>query len=422
MSDTDLPPGAVLLPPTANPQRRVYVNEPGGIPPGGVLLEDKYKAAAQEDLARPQPYGMRGYTGRVGMGIPWSDEIQAAAMTPFEMMRRGTFDPTEGYAYAKARENLLNEQTRKNTEGVLGTAAEVSGGLATGAGVLGSGTRAAAVTINGRTIPAGAVNYGLNAVKAGGLGAVTGAGEGDTFGERLKGAAIGGGIGLGLGATLPAVAPAFSSAARLFQIPRLRDPEKIATEQIAKVARDAGVSMEELGNRLAAARAAGQTDFTIADALGKEGQRKLAAIAKTPGAARESITEALTARDLNMPTRVGEEVGRKLNSPYSAEASREALINRASADAGPLYRQAEQHTTWSPRLQEFWDHPDVQRGLARGVRRQARDAVGTGRPFDPNDYGITNFNAAGDPIISGVPNMKSIQAAKVGLDEMIDAA
>jgi hypothetical protein len=411
MSNTDLPPGAVLLPP-----------KPSDLPPGAVLLEDKYRKAAEADLARPQPWGTQGYSQRVGMGIPWSDEITAAALTPFEMARRGTLDPREGYAYAKARENLAGERTRANTPGALGAGAEVAGALATGAGVLGSGTRLGAATIGGVTIPAKAVNYGVNVGKAGGLGVVTGAGEGDTFEERLKGAAIGGGVGTALGATLPAVAPVFGGAARMFQVPRLRDPNKIMTEQVAKVARDAGVTMEELGNRMAAARAAGQTDFTIADALGKEGQRKLAAMAKTPGPARESITETLTARDLNMPQRVSDTVQRKLaGTQGTAEQAREALINQASTEAAPLYRQAEGVTTWSPRLQEFWDHPDIQRGLAHGVRRQARDAVGTGRPFDPNDYGITNFNAAGDPIITGVPNMRSIQAAKVGIDEMIDA-
>jgi hypothetical protein len=419
MSNTDLPEGAVLLP-QANPQRRVYVNEPS-LPPGATLIDDKYTKAAQTDLARPMPYGMRGYTGRVGMGIPWSDEIMAAAMTPIEMVRQGTTDPAEAYRYAKTRENLLNEQTRANTPGALGIGAEVAGGLATGAGVLGSGPRAAAATIGGVTIPAKAVNYATNIGKAGGLGVVTGAGEGDTLKERARGALIGGGIGTALGATVPLVAPTISNTARLFQIPRLRNPEKVATEQLAKVARDAGVSMEDLGNTMAAARAAGQTDFTVADALKKEGQRKLAGLAKTPGPAREQITEVLTARDLNMPQRVGEEVGRKLGAPYSAQASRDALIDRASTRAAPLYRQAEGVTTWSPKLEEFWKHPDVQKGLAVGVRRQARDAVGTGQPFDPNHYGITNFNAAGDPIITGVPNMKSIQAAKVGLDEMIDA-
>ena len=361
-SNTDLPPGAVLLPAPA---------VPSDLPPGAILLEeDKYKKAAKKDLARPQPWGTRGYTQRVGMGIPWSDEIMAGLLTPIEMARRGTLDPREAYAYAKARENLAGEQTRKNTEGVGGIAAEVAGGLATGAGVLGSGTRLGAATIGGVTIPAKAVNYAANVGKAGAFGAAAGAGEGDTFEERFKGAGMGGVIGLGVGAGLPLVGAGIGSAARLAQIPRLRDPQKVMTDQIAKVARDAGVSMEELANRMAAARAAGQTEYTIADALGKEAQRKLAAIAKTPGPAREQITEALTTRDLNMPQRVGEAVTTKLNAPGTAAQETERLIQKAGDDARPYYRAAEAQpgAIWNNVIAEGLQHPDIKKGIAKGVK------------------------------------------------------
>ena len=390
----------------------------GGDAPPPAL--DKYQQAAAADLARPQPVGMGGYTGRVGMGIPWSDEIQAAALTPFEMARRGTINPVEGYNYAKARENLLNEQTRANTAGVGGAAAEVAGGLATGAGVLGGGTRLGAATIGGRTIPASAVNYGVNLGKAAGFGAVTGFGEGDSLEDRAKHALIGGTVGTALGAALPAVAPAFGVASRFMQMPRLRDPERIATEQIAKVARDAGVPMDELGNRLAAARAAGQPDYTIADALGKEAQRKLAAIAKVPGPARDAITEALVARDLNMPQRIGDTVGRKMGAPNTAQEASEALIQSASENASPLYRQAEQVPTWNETIQRIIDDPVSQQGLRHGVELQRLRSLGTDRPFSPTDAQITGFNEAGDPIITGVPNAQTLHTLKVGLDRMIE--
>ena len=414
MSNTDLPPGAILLPANLG-------KAPDELPPGAVLLEDKYGEAAKADLARPQPYGTRGYTSRVGMGIPWSDEIMAGMTTPIEMVRRGTTDPAEAYRYAKARENLQNEQTRANTPGVLGVGAEIAGALATGAGVLGSGTRAGAVTIGGTTIPAKAVNYGVNVAKAGGLGGVTGFGEGDTLEDRAKHALIGTGIGTTLGAALPAVAPVFGVAQRFMQMPRLRDPEKIATEQIAKVARDAGVTMDELGNRVAAARAAGQTDYTIADALGKEGQRKLTALAKTPGGPRETITEILTARDLNMPSRVGEEVGRKLGAPRTAQEASEALIERAGREAAPLYRAAEGQPAWNETIQRIIDDPVARAGLRQGVELQRLRSLGTDRPFNPRDAMITNFDEAGDPIITGVPNMQTLHTLKVGLDRMIEA-
>jgi hypothetical protein len=381
---------------------------------------DKYRAAAEADLARPMPYGVQGYTQRAGMGIPWSDEIMAAGLAPIEAIRRGV-NPVEGYRYAKARENLSNERTRENTAGVGGVLAEIGGGLATGAGVLGSGTRAAAVTIGGKTIPANVVNYGTNVAKATGLGAITGAGEGDTFEDRFKGAAIGGGVGGVLGAAVPAIAPAWGAASRLLQVPRLRDPEKIATEHTAKLVRDAGLTMEEVANRVAAARAAGQPDYTVADAIGHAAERKLDAIHKVPGAPRERIAEVLAARELNMPDRVGELVGRKLNAPRTALEESEALIRRAGEDASPLYRQAEQVPTWNQTIQRIIEDPISQQGLRHGVELQRLRSLGTNRPFNPTDAQITGFNEAGDAIIAGVPNAQTLHTLKVGLDRMIEA-
>ena len=401
-----VPPGTLFADPVAPPQL------------------DKYQQAAVDEYDRnpaiqARTKGIEGYSARIGMGIPWSDEIMAGLNTPFEMVRQGTFDPREGYSYAKARENLINDKTRENTPG--GFVPEILGALATGGGALG-GTRTAATALTPQAIKtANRLNYQGNIGRGLIYGAAAGAGEGDTLQERSQHLLAGGALGGALGAVADPLIMGAQWASRAAQLPRLRDPEKIATEQVAKVVRDAGLTTGEVADRVAAARAAGQTDFTAADAIGHAAERKLDALHKVPGPARERIAETLTGRDINMPDRVGEMVGRKLNAPDSALASREGLIDTAGREAGPLYREAEGVTTWSPALQEFWNHPDVQQGLQRGIRRQQRDAVGTGAPFNPQDYAITHFNEAGDAVIGGVPNMRSIQAAKVGLDEMINA-
>ena len=54
------------------------------------------------------------------------------------MIRHGTFDPTGGYNYAKARQDYSLDQSRKNT-GMLGTAAEALHGGAVSAGGLAKG-------------------------------------------------------------------------------------------------------------------------------------------------------------------------------------------------------------------------------------------------------------------------------------------
>jgi len=284
------------------------------------------------------------------------------------------------------------------------------------------GARAAAARIpfTAREIPAGVMQWGKNTLKAGGLGAVQGAGDAPDVAGIPSGMTMGGILGAGVGGVVaPVVAAGAGPAARLLQVNRLRDPEKIATEQIAKVARDAGVSSEQIMREVADANAAGQP-YAVVDTLGKAGERKLAAMAKVPGAQRDLITEQITTRDLNMPVRTGAEVGRGLGAPGTSEAAREALIERARAEAAPLYRQAEQHPTWSNRLQDIIDDPIARQGLRHGVEIQRLEAVGQGRPFNPRDLMITDFDAAGDPIITGVPNVRTLHTLKVGLDRMIE--
>src|SRR5262245_57893289 len=109
-----------------------------------------------------------------------------------------------------------------------------------------------------------------------------------------------------------------------------------------------------------------------------------------------------------------------MGAPSSARAASEELMNTAATRAAPLYREAERHPVWSERMQSFLDDPIARQGLRQGVEIQRLNTVGTDRPFRPQDAAITGFNEAGDPIISGVPNMQTVHTLKVGLDRMIE--
>ena len=104
---------------------------------------DKYQQAAIEERDALKAKGVdtgAGVTRRLAQGatLNFADEILAGLSTPLEMVKRGTLDPREGYNYAKAREDLILDDARKNT-GALGTAAEIGGGVGAGAGALGAG-------------------------------------------------------------------------------------------------------------------------------------------------------------------------------------------------------------------------------------------------------------------------------------------
>jgi hypothetical protein len=389
--------------------------------------EDKYKAKALADYDKAKAAGFtpaQSYSERIGLGtgLGWTDDLMAGASVPFKMIQHGTLNPAEAYRYGRADIDLLQNATRENTKGFWGTAAELTGGLVGAGGVLGgAGATAKTLPFTSRTIPAGVVNYGSNIAKGAGLGAVAGAGEAETVEGIPKGLMLGGILGGLGGAAAPVVAGAIGHGARALQMPRLRDPENIAIEQVAAAARAGGVTPQQILERVRDANAAGQP-FTVADAIGKEGHRKLGAVYKGAGPHREEITQTLVDRDLNMPYRVTGATDLALGAGGTAKQQAATLAERAKRDAGPLYREAEQHPTWSPKLQEqFLDNPIAHAGLREGVMLQGLRNAGTGKPFKPQDAMITDFNAAGEPVWSGVPNMQSIHTLKTGLDAMIRA-
>jgi len=105
-----------------------------------------------------------------------------------------------------------------------------------------------------------------------------------------------------------------------------------------------------------------------------------------------------------------------MGAPHTAEQASEALIQRAGRDAAPLYREAERHPAWNETIQRIIEDPISQAGLRHGVELQRLRTLGTDRPFNPRDAMITGFNEAGDPIITGVPNMQTLHTLKVGFD------
>jgi hypothetical protein len=77
---------------------------------------------------------------------------------------------------------------------------------------------------------------------------------------------------------------------------------------------------------------------------------------------------------------------------------------------------------WSPRIQQFLDDPITQAGLAKGAKLERLEALAEGRAFNPSEYAITGVDAAGNPIVGSVPNMRTLNVVKKGLDDMVAAS
>jgi hypothetical protein len=391
-------------PPTTPPTARITVGRP-----------DKYQQAALEDRQRMENAGTLfsaapgGYGMLAGQGatLGWGDEFANVGNVIPQMIRQKTWDPREAYKYAKAESDLALQKSRE-LPGAM--AAELAGGLSTGAGVLGAGTRAA------RPL----VNYLANTGKATAGGAVAGAGYAENLEDVPSEAGAGATMGAILGgAVFPTAALAWRTAGRPV-VNMFRNPETVTTERLAQKMRDAGVAPHQLAERVEAGSAAGQP-YTVADVLGKEGERALAPLAKTPGEQRNAISEFLTERALNMPERVGGRVGEALGAPTTSKAAKDALVTKASIEAAPIYRAAEKIPTWSERLQPFLEDPIAQAGLRNGVRLQRLRNAGTDQPFHPYDANLKIYDD-GRITISGVPNMQTLHTLKVGLDRMIEDA
>ena len=275
-----------------------------------------------------------------GATMGFADEILAGAMTPFEMIRRGTLDPREAYAYSKAREDLLLERAREEG-GIAGTVAEIGGGAGAGMGisrVVQAAPQAATAvgrfmqgTLGGARAGSGMggrIGYGATGGAA--FGGVTGAGEAQD-GERLSGAAMGATLGAAAGGGLQTVAEVGRGlvspiAARL-------DPRGYASRQVARGVSESGQSADDISRAVNTAAADGQP-FTVADAMGNPGQRQLSVIARNPGEGRTQVVDFLDARQADQGRRISNTLAEGFDAPQTAEQARRSMTEarRAAAD------------------------------------------------------------------------------------------
>lgn len=108
------------------------------------------------------------------------------------------------------------------------------------------------------------------------------------------------------------------------------------------------------------------------------------------------------------------------NSAHAqAQAGQESILSRL--------RQAQADGTanapgaiWSPRVQQFLDDPIAKQGLKQGLAVQRLEALAEGKPFDPTELAIKGADEGGNPIVGAVPNMRTLDAVKKGLDNILD--
>lgn len=148
-------------------------------------------------------------------------------------------------------------------------------------------------------------------------------------------------------------------------------------------------------------------------------QRLGRALVTMPGDQSADITEFLNKRSSAQRGRILADISQMApdTDTYGNNAD---LSAQRSEESSPLYRQAFSNPIVpSEHLDYLQNSSDIQQGMRQGIKIQQRKAFANNIPFDPNAYGVTGFNSAGDPIIGPSPSWRTWHAAREGLDDMI---
>jgi hypothetical protein len=126
-----------------------------------------------------------------------------------------------------------------------------------------------------------------------------------------------------------------------------------------------------------------------------------------------------------------------VNSANSAGSDADAVVmaaekqlaeaKRGESDILDRLRQAQEDgsanapgAVWTPRVQQFLNDPIIQEGIRKGLTVQRLEALAKGERFNPTEFAITGADEAGNPIVGKVPNMRLLDAAKRGLDHILE--
>jgi hypothetical protein len=334
MIEVELPDGRVVEINTTDPNvaaqaAQKFMTSSGPKP-------DQYQQAAIDEQASMKAKGIdtgAGLTRRLAHGATLGADstLLAAATTPLEMIKRGTFNPVEGYNYAKAREDQIMGNARKNT-GIAGTAAEVLGGVVSGAGLASGGLTAARFLAPEAGLLA---RSGASAADAAGIGAFSGAMEGNGLAERGTNALQGGAIGGLLGGLTPG-ALSLGGAALSPIVSNLRariNPTGFAQSQVARGVSESGMTPSQIADDIRSAAAEGQGMFTAADAMGNAGQRMLSSTARAPGQARTDVVNFLDNRQAGQGRRISGALAEGFDSPQTAAQTEARMTAQRGAQA-----------------------------------------------------------------------------------------
>lgn len=226
----------------------------------------------------------------------------------------------------------IEQELRDQDDPIASLLGRISGAVGTGVGLAKGGLSMAA--------NAGSSGGGLGRVAMGGsvdgmlAGGAYGFGSGEDIADRFADAGKGAALGGLLGGAVPFATAGVAAAAKPIITPimaRMR-PQEYAEKALATDLRRAGMSADDLGDTLARARADGQDMFTVADAMGQTGARRLSSVVRTPNDSRQMVLDTLTQRQMGQ----GERLSRSLAEGFDATETAAQRGARLTSERGQL--------------------------------------------------------------------------------------
>lgn len=316
------------------------------------------------------------------------DEVVAALSEPSAALSELMGDAEAGSPYRAelSRQRALESAFRQQAP-VTSTVAEIAGGLAAPAGILGQIAKAPTI--------AGRVFKGMGA--GAGLGALSGAGASEE-GERLGGAGIGGTVGAVAAPVAMAAAPVakFVGKPVAQTVGRLteagfRAPENRAARMVARRLKEAGISGKELE-----ALKKSPKPQAVAD-IDSEGVAKLSRLVAQAGGKGSELARSLNARQFGTDKikSAAERIEQDLiDAGVPTQSAREAKIGLDKIKeevTAPLYREMNElqvPESFRNSLRPLFERPAVKSALPAAKRL----AANRGEPFVGDTVDNLDFN------------------------------
>ena len=183
---------------------------------------------------------------------------------------------------------------------------------------------------------------------------------------------------------------------------------------------------------------AGGPDTTLVDVLGERGRGLARGSVNASDDAAQLGDDWVNARRASRPGRLHEAADEI--APGNFHEVLEEVNNAQRKLSKPLYDEAftpvskptipgEVHSNmgrkghlvqWDQRMDDLFADPLLKQGMAKGIRIQQVEALADEVPFNFQEYAVKGFDDAGELIIDGVPNLRAMDAAKRGLDEILE--